>query len=95
MEKSLYLIIEHMVYKNVMGIAYTKEDATILLNVFHQRMCKPWAYIEEYTLLPPGVLVWKGYYKPTLFSSSNEVHMPLYRTSSEQSFDKSLEDHYF
>ncbi len=95
MEKSLYLIIEHIIYKNVIGIAYTKEEATNLLTVFHQRMCKPWAYIEEYNLIPPGILVWKGYYKPTFFSSSNEVRMPLHRTSSEQSFDKALEEHYF
>ena len=90
MEHYIYILIEHTYYRNILAIVYTKEQAEVLLDVFHRKYYKPWTFIEKYKQLPGGVVLWDGYYSPT-HGTKQEKPLPLYRSSSE----KSLDEHYF
>ena len=90
MEQSVYILIENVYHRNILAIAYTKEQADVLLDFFHKKQYKPWTFIEKYTQHPNGIVVWDGYYSPT-HSNNQERRLPLYRSSSE----KSLDEHYF
>ncbi len=90
MEQTIYILIENVYHRNILAIAYTKEQAEILVGIFHTKYYKPWTFIEKYTQRPDGIVVWDGYYTPT-HSNLQEMRLPLYRSSSE----KSLDEHYF
>jgi hypothetical protein len=91
MEQYTYVVIEHTHFRNILAITHSKEQAEYLLNIFHTKLYKPWAFVERYMQHPGGMVLWDGYHIPMYNRAEAEPFRPLYRSSSEQSF----EEHYF
>jgi hypothetical protein len=91
MEHYTYVIIEHTHFRNILAITHSKEQAEYLLHLFHRKLYKPWAFVERYIQQSGGMVLWDGYHSPIYSRLDAEPLLPLYRSSSEQSF----EEHYF